>query len=44
VAEKAPNAVVMGEDGYLRVDYRTLGLQLRTQAEWDALTYGIQLD
>jgi outer membrane immunogenic protein len=44
VAEKAPNAVVMGEDGYLRVDYRTLGLQLRTQAEWDALTYGIRLD
>jgi outer membrane immunogenic protein len=44
VAEKAPNAVVMGDDGYLRVDYRKLGLQLRTQAEWDALTYGIQID
>lgn len=44
VAEKAPNAVVMGDDGYLRVDYRKLGLQLRSQAEWDALTYGIRLD
>ena len=44
VAEKMPNAVTIGEDGYLRVDYQTLGLQLRTQAEWDALTYGIRLD
>jgi outer membrane immunogenic protein len=44
VAEKTPNAVTMGEDGYLRVDYQMLGLQLRTQAEWDVLTYGIRLD
>jgi outer membrane immunogenic protein len=44
VAEKTPNAVTIGEDGYLRVDYQMLGLQLRTQAEWDALTYGIRLD
>jgi outer membrane immunogenic protein len=44
VAEKDPSAVTMGDDGYLRVDYRKLGLQLRTQAEWDALIYGVRLD
>jgi outer membrane immunogenic protein len=43
VAEKAPSAVTMGQDGYLRVEYRKLGLQLRTQAEWELLTYGLQL-
>ncbi len=43
VAAKSPNAVTIGEDGYLRVDYRKLGLQLRTEAEWEALTYGLPL-
>jgi outer membrane immunogenic protein len=43
VADRMPNAVMMGDDGYLRVDYRKLGLQLRTEAEWDALTYGVGL-
>jgi hypothetical protein len=44
VAETMPSAVVTGNDGYLRVDYRKLGLQLRTLAEWDAITYGIRLN
>jgi len=44
VADKMQSAVVMGQDGYLRVDYAKLGLQLRTLAEWDAMTYGIRLN
>jgi opacity protein-like surface antigen len=44
VAAAMPDAVVTGEDGYLRVDYGKLGLRLRTLAEWDAMTYGIRLD
>lgn len=44
VAGVRPDAVAFGDDGYLRVDYGKLGLQLRTQAEWDALTYGIRFD
>jgi outer membrane immunogenic protein len=43
VAVKMPNAVMMGDDGYLRVDYSKLGLRMRTLAEWEALTYGIRL-
>jgi len=43
VAQKMPSAVVAGDDGYLRVDYGKLGLQMRTLAEWKALTYGIRL-
>jgi hypothetical protein len=35
---------VMGQDGYLRVNYGKLGLQMRTLAEWEALTYGVQFD
>jgi len=44
VAEKTPGAVVMGDDGYLRVDYQKLGLRLRTLDEWDAMTYGVRLN
>jgi outer membrane immunogenic protein len=44
VAGVRPDAVALGDDGYLRVDYRKLGLQLRTQAEWDALTYEIAIE
>jgi hypothetical protein len=43
VAEAYPDSVVRGSDGYLRVDYRSLGLQLRTLSEWNALTYGTGL-
>jgi endosialidase-like protein len=34
VAEIAPNAVMCGADGYLRVDYGRLGLGLMTWDEW----------
>ena len=34
VARIVPDAVVRGEDGYLRVDYGRLGLRLMTWAEW----------
>jgi Chaperone of endosialidase len=32
----APEAVVRGRDGYLRVRYETLGLQFQTYHEWTA--------
>ena len=35
VAEVVPEAIVRGDDGYLRVDYARLGLQLMTWEEWD---------
>jgi hypothetical protein len=44
VAEKVPGAVMMGDDGYMRVNYQKLGLRLRTLDEWDAMTYGIRLN
>lgn len=44
VAAKMPDAVVVGEDGYLRVDYQKLGLQMRTLPEWQAMTYGIRMN
>jgi len=44
VAATMPSAVVMAQDGYLRVNYGKLGLQMRTLAEWEALTYGIRID
>ena len=44
VAATMPSAVMMGEDGYLRVDYGKLGLRMRTLAEWEALTYGVRID
>jgi opacity protein-like surface antigen len=44
VAVTMPSAVVMGDDGYLRVNYGKLGLQMRTLAEWEALTYGVQFN
>ena len=34
VREVVPAAVVRGRDGYLRVDYRQLGLRLQTWDEW----------
>lgn len=43
VAAKMPSAAVMGDDGYLRVDYSKLGLRMRTLEEWQALTYGVRL-
>jgi len=43
VALGMPNAVVKGDDGYLRVDYGKLGLRMRTLEEWQALTYGVRL-
>ena len=42
VAATIPDAAVLGDDGYLRVDYSKLGLRMRTLAEWQALTYGVQ--
>jgi Flp pilus assembly pilin Flp len=36
VARVVPDAVVRGQDGYLRVDYRRLGLRLMTWDEWTA--------
>jgi polysaccharide biosynthesis/export protein len=34
VREVVPTAVVRGRDGYLRVDYRQLGLRMQTWDEW----------
>jgi hypothetical protein len=34
VAERRPDAVAPGRDGYLEVDYGKLGLQLLTFEEW----------
>jgi uncharacterized caspase-like protein len=34
VAERVPEAVARGEDGYLEVDYGRLGLQFLTYEEW----------
>jgi hypothetical protein len=34
VAAIVPDAVSKDADGYLRVDYRRLGLQLRTYQDW----------
>ena len=34
VQEMRPEAVVCGADGFLRVDYRGLGLKLQTWEEW----------
>jgi electron transfer flavoprotein alpha subunit len=36
VAEVIPEAVQRGADGYLRVDYARLGLQLQTWDQWAA--------
>jgi Chaperone of endosialidase len=36
VADIVPNAVLRGQDGYLRVDYGQLGLSLMTWDEWVA--------
>jgi hypothetical protein len=34
IAHLVPDAVVRGDDGYLRVDYDRLGLKLMTWTEW----------
>jgi hypothetical protein len=34
VAERRPDAVARGEDGYLQIDYGKLGLQFLTFEEW----------
>jgi hypothetical protein len=36
VAEIMPDAVLLGSDGYLRVNYARLGLRLMTWEEWEA--------
>lgn len=36
VMQIAPDAVIRGDDGYLRVDYQRLGLEMQTCAEWMA--------
>lgn len=36
VAQIVPEAVAVGEDGYLRVDYARLGQRLKTWEEWAA--------
>jgi hypothetical protein len=36
VAEIVPEAVVLGSDGFLRVNYKMLGMRLMTWAEWEA--------
>jgi hypothetical protein len=43
VAEAYPASVVEGPDGYLRVNYGSLGLRLHTLAEWQTITYGLGL-
>jgi outer membrane immunogenic protein len=43
VAATRPDAAARGADGYLRVNYGKLGLQMRTLAQWQALTYGLRL-
>lgn len=43
VAEAYPASVIQGPDGYLRVNYGSLGLRLHTLAEWNAMTYGFSL-
>jgi hypothetical protein len=34
VAERVPDAVTLGENGYLQVDYSKLGLTFMTFEEW----------
>ena len=34
VLEVAPDAVIIGDDGYYRVDYERLGLRFMIYAEW----------
>jgi outer membrane immunogenic protein len=36
VAQLAPQAVLLGSDGYLRVDYAQLGLRMQTWERWSA--------
>jgi opacity protein-like surface antigen len=36
IAKSVPSAVICGSDGYLRVNYRRLGLRLITWDEWEA--------
>jgi hypothetical protein len=43
VAEAYPSSVVRGPDGYLRVNYTSLGLRMLTLPEWNVMTYGFSL-
>jgi hypothetical protein len=43
VAKAYPASVARGADGYLRVNYTSLGLRLLTLPEWNAMTYGFSL-
>ena len=43
VAEIVPDAVLLGADGYLRVDYSRLGLRLMTWDEWTAAAHRLPL-
>jgi hypothetical protein len=36
VVQLAPQAVLLGSDGYLRVDYAQLGLRMQTWETWSA--------
>jgi Chaperone of endosialidase len=38
VLDVMPDAVVKGADGFLRVDYRMLGLEMETYAAWQSAT------
>lgn len=39
VLSVAPEAVIMGPDGFLRVNYDRLGIRMMTWAEWQAATF-----
>lgn len=43
VAEVSPEAIYIGEDGFIRVDYRRLGLRLQTWEEWNALKQSVAI-
>ena len=43
VAFVHPDAVVLGPDGYLRVDYGRLGMKMMTLPEWDVLKKNTRL-
>jgi hypothetical protein len=43
VAEIVPDAVLLGADGYLRVNYSRLGLRLMTWDEWTAAAHRLPL-
>ena len=44
VLQTDPDAIIRGDDGYLRVDYQRLGLELQTCAEWMAARTAFRRD